>query len=220
MAEYRLFDPEDPPAWLDPAWWADTENCDHLAHPAGVHTARLLVAARAAGSVAADARADALVDLGCGDGALLSTVDAQLDCWTGRSIGFDAIRDSVHEAVHERGVDAHELNMTVEDWYMAACRLIGAPAYTRPKFVVVLTEVLEHMADPHLFLRSLSRQAVAVVASSPWQETDQAHEWNHAWAWDRAGYLELFENNGWRVDGSQLIEWSHVIVATSTEWGT
>lgn len=200
MAEYRLFDPADLPNWLDPEWWRDTPNCDHLAHPAGVHRARLEFVAGRAAAVFRRERLDWITDVGAGDGALLSLLP---DGVRRVATGFEIITDSVRHATEVRGVDVRQANVLIDDvpW--------GAPTN-----LVVATEVLEHQADPHGFVRDvLARNADWLIVSSPWQETPERHEYNHAWAWDRDGYRALIEQGGFDVVEHTDVEWSQVIVA-------
>ena len=204
MTEHRLFDPADPPEWLDPEWWRDRPHCDHLDSPTGAHAARL----RAAASLAAQTALIAdypgkpyIVDLGAGDGALLSLLPKSL---RSSSYGYDAIKADVRYAIDMRAVEVHLRNVA---------QALDAVPFTLPLGpVVVLTEVLEHMADPHGFLAKLhEREEVQyVVASSPWKETPEKHEWNHAWCWDVDGYTQLFEDAGFDAVQCQLIEWSQL----------
>ena len=206
MAEHRLFDPADPPEWLDPEWWRDRPHCDHLASPTGAHVARLHAAATLAGratSMADYSGTPYVVDLGAGDGALLSLLPEPL---RSSSYGYDAIKADAAYAVRIRNVEVHLRNV--------------AKAFDREHFtlplgpVVVLTEVLEHMADPHGFLAKLhARPEVRyVVASSPYTETPDKHEWNHAWAWDVDGYRTMFAEAGFGARQFYLIEWSQLYV--------
>lgn len=200
MAEHRLFDPDNPPEWLDPEWWRDRPHCDHLGSPTGTHVARLKAAAHHAQVAASLANNSAVVDLCAGDGALLSLLNGP---FRGRSWGYDIIRADVEYARLERGVEVHLRNVRrgLEDGGMML-----AP-------VVVLTEALEHMADPHGFLKLLTGREDSpryVVASSPAEETEEQHEWNHAWAWDEHGYVEMFRAAGFDPLAGKRIEWSQV----------
>jgi hypothetical protein len=199
--EYRLFDPADPPEWLDPEWWRDREHCDHLGSPTGAHVARLKAAADLAARAANEVRGY-VVDLGAGDGALLSLLP---DGLRASSSGYDIIRADVEHACEVRGVEVFgPINV--------AYTLVRYPASLRLGPVVVLTEVLEHMADPHGFLAKLhTRPEVRfVVASSPHSETPEQHEWNHAWCWDVEGYEEMFNLAGFSGRGVARVEWSQV----------
>lgn len=204
--EYRLFDPENPPEWLDPEWWRDRPHCDHLGSPTGAHVARLHAAAQLAARATLldpvpERHTPYVVDLGAGDGALLSLLPEPL---RSSSYGYDAIKADVRYAVDVRKVEVHLRNVA---------RALDAVPFTLPLGpVVVLTEVLEHMADPHGFLRKLHAQDGVryVVASSPHSETPERHEWNHAWAWNQNGYREMFWNAGFTAVQGQLIEWSQL----------
>lgn len=205
MAEHRLFDPADPPAWLDPEWWRDREHCDHLGSPTGAHVVRLAATAdlayRAAGMLPLDQKWPSVIDLGAGDGALLSLLPVPL---RERSFGYDIIRADVQYANESRNVKVFLRNVA------KALSREYVTLHLGP--VVVLTEVLEHMADPHGFLAKLhARPEVRyVVASSPHSETPEKHEWNHAWAWDEDGYDEMFRDVGFIAREHQTVEWSQL----------
>lgn len=204
MAEHRLFDPASPPEWLDPEWWRDSENCDHLAHPAGVHNARLKAVADLAAWTYSAHNLDWITDVGAGDGAVLSLLPE----WAQRhATGFEIVTDSVRVAREVRRVDVRQANVSTDDipW--------GAPSN-----VVVCTEVLEHQADPHGFVRDvLGRNADWLIASSPHSETPEQHEWNHAWAWDRDGYRALIEGGCFEVIRHFDVEWSQIILGRKAE---
>lgn len=199
--EARLFDPADPPEWLDPEWWRDRPHCDHLGSPTGAHIARLRAAAKHAQIAALVANGYAITDLGAGDGALLSLLDPE---FREASWGYDSIRADVKHARDVRGVEVHLRNVerALSNPVTGLCL---AP-------VVVLTEVLEHQRDPHGFLKLLrARPEVRfVVASSPRNETEETHEWNHAWVWDTEGYRAMFVAAGFTPLSFEPVEWSQV----------
>lgn len=197
MTEYRLFDPEDKPEWLDSRWWIETPNCNHLDNR--VHRARLEAAAANSVLEAERYGVRTIVDLGAGDGGLLSLLPQP---YMSGSFGYEIITDSIRYAKEVRGVNVIEANVLTD-------RLTLGP-------VVVATEMLEHLEDPHGFVRGIldARPEVrSFVASSPHSETDVYHEWNHAWAWDRDGYRAMFEDVGWTVVGHYDAEWSQILVA-------
>jgi hypothetical protein len=194
---YRTFDPADPPEWLDSRWWIDTPNCNHLDNR--VHRARLEAAARYAVSAADAAGTVCVVDLGAGDGGLLSLLP---EPFRSRSYGYEIILDSVRYADAARGVCVFQADVLRNQIHHdGAC---------------VATEMLEHLADPHQFLIHLHDIGVReLVATSPHSETvDGHHEWNHAWAWDRPGYAAMFEEAGWRIRVHEDVEWSQLVWAT------
>jgi 2-polyprenyl-3-methyl-5-hydroxy-6-metoxy-1,4-benzoquinol methylase len=194
---YRCFDPADPPEWLDSRWWADTPNCNHLDNR--VHRARLEAAARWAQSAAFIMDTSVIVDLGAGDGGLLSLLP---EPYRSESYGYEIIADSVLYASTVRGVNVQHRDV-LRDWI-------------NHDGVCVATEMLEHLEDPHAFLRLLAHEAGPrhLIASSPHSETvDGHHEWNHAWAWDRDGYRAMFEETGWTIERHEDVEWSQLVWA-------
>ena len=194
---YRCFDPADPPEWLDSRWWTDTPNCNHLDNR--VHRARLEAAADWAAGAADQAGTVTIVDLGAGDGGLLSLLP---EPFRSCSYGYEIISDSVRYANQVRGVDVREADVLRTGVHHDG--------------VCVATEMLEHLEDPHRFLCRLYHANVRhLIASSPHSETvDGHHEWNHAWAWDRDGYRAMFEETGWTVRRHEDVEWSQLIWAT------
>lgn len=163
----------------------DRERAPHLEQ--GVHRPRLLKAAEfvRAARPYVEAPTMAVSDLGCGDGGLLSLIqnDGDILAW-----GHD-FQPSNQEGWIARGVTASALDVFGED--QAAVELGD---------VVVMTEVLEHLADPHGVLRWVREKGVsAIVCSSPWTESHSSHCAEHAWAWDMDGYRKMIEEAGWTV---------------------
>lgn len=194
---YRCFDPTDPPEWLDSRWWIDTPNCNHLDNR--VHKARLEVAAAKAVQAAFIMGTHTIVDLGAGDGGLLSILP---EPYRSQSYGYEIIADSVRYARDVRNVDVEQRDVLREP--------------IDHHGVCVATEMLEHLGDPHEFLRRLMDAGVDhLIASSPHSETVEGHhEWNHAWAWDCDGYRAMFEETGWTVREHENVEWSQLVWAT------
>jgi hypothetical protein len=200
--EHRLFDPTDPPAWLDSTWWRDTPNCNHWDHSAGVHRARIEAVANLACDLFDEGKVSSAVDMGAGDGAVLEQIKKRRPgtaAW-----GYEIIRDSVRYAKDVRHVEVHlrdvvRLPVPADHW----------------GDLVICTEMLEHLADPHAWAKTMAKTADWLVASSPWQETPDHHESNHAWCWDREGYEAMLTGAGWDVQLTYLVEWSQVVVARS-----
>lgn len=119
-----------------------------------------------------------LVDLGCGDGSLLAKLtDLNIDLH-----GIDLGKANVHHARLKR--------LSVSQGSFFEYRV-------KDNDFIVMTEVLEHLLDPHGFLRAL--QAGRAVFSSPWDENDISHYSEHAWAWDEDGYAELVAAQGFTL---------------------
>lgn len=182
MTEHRLFDPADPPAFFDDAWYDTRAHAPHLEQ--GAHVTRLRDAANAV-ITAARMHPDeirSVVDLGAGDGGLLSLVAPQVSigCW-----GYDLMATNVEYAVHTRNVD------------------VRLGSFMDPDIIwgdlAVITECLEHLPDPHGVVRMIAEHSRFLVASSPVNETPESHDECHSWAWNQEGYAALIEDNGFRI---------------------
>jgi len=133
--------------------------------------------------LALNARGDYYVDLGCGDGGMLQMLKS-----TGvQAIGFDFQPSNVAGWV-ERGVEAYAVNF-VEDW---GIEVPDADVY-------MITEVLEHLADPHTMVHLIRERDAQIVASSPHDEHAGSHDECHAWAWDVEGYAKMMTDAGFTV---------------------
>ena len=179
MTEYRFFEPPDVPEFTTAAWYLGRERAPHLEQPD--HGERLRVTCRYIRLAVAALDIKTVVDLGCGDGGLLSLLDG-LDAW-----GYDLCPANVKAAREERGVAASLLDVV---------RHPGGIVWAD---LAVVTEMFEHLADPHGFARRIGRCCRAVVASSPAAENAERHYEFHAWAWDMEGYRKLIEQAGFEV---------------------
>lgn len=190
MGEWKLFD-SDVPHVSTFEFHKDRARAPHLDQPhhrPRLDRARDLVLQAAEGEVSVQAFADGPVtvsDLGCGDGGLLSLLGEHpgIEAW-----GYDfqpsnaagwAERDVVATAYDVFGADRERIRL-------------GR--------VAVVTEVLEHLADPHGAVRWIGQSARWIVASSPWQERPSRHDECHAWAWDLAGYQALIRQGGFGIE--------------------
>jgi SAM-dependent methyltransferase len=186
--EWRLYDPGTVPEFTTPAYFAG-----HPWTPPEVqrgHRERLDMVVDLVSDLLGGIPADefTVIDLGAGDGSLLERL-ARLD-GVGTAFGYDlGDANRARAAKMGRDVRAGDIVADLE-------ALVG-----RLGDVIVCTEVVEHLADPHAWLRRLAAVTGArfVVLSSPSTETDEWHYEAHAWAWDLAGYRELVEGAGFTV---------------------
>lgn len=188
MAEWRLFDGPTPYVSTF-AFHEHRDRAAHLEQPD--HRERLEMAA----SLIRDLQPASVVDLGCGDGGLLSLI-RDIPSW-----GYD-FQPANAQGWLQRDVKAEALDvfnsLEVPHWGQAA----------------VLTEVLEHLADPHQVVEWVARNAEWIVASSPKDETDHQHGDCHAWAWDVDGYRALFEPH-FDVIRHHAVGWSQLLAGRS-----
>jgi trans-aconitate methyltransferase len=190
VTEWKLFDGEAPEC-TTPAWYAGRERAAHLEQPG--HRGRLHLAAEHALALADRLVLRSAVDLGCGDGGLLSLVrDRFSDRTQGSCWGYDLSPAAVAAARDARGVSAYLLDV-------AAC-----PDLVTWGELALATEFFEHLADPHGFAKLIGQHCKALVASSPAYETGVTHYEFHTWAWDMAGYRALVAQAGFRVIRHEL----------------
>lgn len=187
MTEVRLYPAGTVPECTTAEWYAGRDHAPHLEQ--GLHRPRLEVAAQYAAELSAELDGAPVVDIGAGDGGLLSLLRA-------RGVaghGYD-LQPSNVAAAATRGV-----SVELRDAISALGTYEVGDIELAP--VAVCTEVIEHLIDPHLVLRQLAACADVryLVASSPWTETNGGAYEHHLWAWDTVGYTALLEGNGWRV---------------------
>lgn len=194
VPEWKLF-VGDVPYVSTPGFHEHRERASHLEQPH--HQPRLHVAA---GFIRASARErSTFSDLGCGDGGLLSLVQDSFD----RAWGYD-FQPSNTAGWTGRRVTASLLDVFGADRDKAE---LGN--------VVAMTEVLEHLADPHEVLAWIYNHpgVETLVCSSPVNESAGAHDECHAWAWDASGYAAMVVNAGFGIVSQEIIDPFQVIRA-------
>lgn len=176
--EWRLFEPGTVPEWTTPAWYAGRDRAPHLEQEA--HKARLHLAAEMVRDVAGAYPVRTVVDLGAGDGGLLSLLtDTGLTAW-----GYD-LQPSNIVGARERSVDVRLGDVVAGDIEWGD--------------IAVATELIEHLLDPHQFVTRVAKRCQVLVASSPAWETVDSHYEFHTFAWDYDGYRALLEQGGYEV---------------------
>ena len=188
--EAQLFEPGTIPDFTTASWYESRARAPHLEQEP--HASRLRKTAEHVRDAIDFYDLATVVDLGSGDGGLLSLLDG-IPCW-----GYDLQQSNVSGAV-ERAVDVRLGDILTGDLQWGD--------------VAVATEVVEHLLDPSAFLQRVHAHSSVVVASSPWTETADSHYAFHAWAWDQDGYSDLFARNGWSVTRVDLVDMFQVITA-------
>jgi hypothetical protein len=186
VTEWKLFD-GDVPYVSTFAFHEHRERAAHLEqahHYDRLHTAARMVRA------AAGPRAT-FSDLGCGDGGLLSLVQDGFE----KAWGYD-FQPSNAGGWKERGVTAYRKNVFGGDRHRITT---GS--------VVAMTEVLEHLADPHETLDWLygAGNTEILVCSSPVNENGSLHDECHAWAWDADGYAAMLTEAGFSIVEHEIV---------------
>lgn len=191
MSEWRLFPEGTIPEYTTAEWYNGRETAPHLEQE--THRARLVRSAELVAHAAFADRLRTLVDLGAGDGGLLSLLGPAVRGW-----GYDLAPANI-EAAKDRGVDVRHGDVLTDDLEWGQ--------------IAVATEMLEHLVDPHAFVRTIAEHAQVLVCSSPWQERPgHAYEF-HAWAWDFDGYRALVEQGGFTVQRHEAVGPFQVILA-------
>lgn len=181
MTEIRFFEEGTVPEWTTPEWYASRDNAPHLEQPG--HRERLLRTAELINVL----EPVSVVDLGAGDGGLLSQLNIEAK-W-----GYDLQQSNVEVAHEVRGVEVSLLDV------------VRSPERVSWASLAVATEMLEHLIDPHGFVKWVYSHAAVFVASSPWNEVSGNHYEFHTWAWDMEGFRSMFESAGWVV-ATHIIE--------------
>jgi SAM-dependent methyltransferase len=196
VTEHKLFEGTVP--YVSTAeFHKDRERAPHLEQ--APHRPRLLRALDFVRQAAEACGGASVSDLGCGDGGLLSLLLD--DPRVRRAWGYDfAPANAAGWA--ERGVVAFALDVFGTDIQRV-----------QTGDVVVMTEVLEHLEDPHGVLRWARAGARYLVCSSPWNEDQNHHCAEHAWAWDPEGYAVMIQNAGWTIDRHEQVGMFQVVLA-------
>jgi hypothetical protein len=194
VSQTRFFADGEVPIYTTPSWYATIERAPHLDQPE--HRPRLLRAAEFCRD-AISRGCDTVSDLGAGDGGLLSLIrDEPVAAW-----GYDLIDENIEGAI-ERMVDVEYGDF------------VAHPERVFFGELVILTEVLEHLIDPHGVLRNLPEVTRFVVASSPDNETWEHRYVYHCWGWTMEGYRAMFEGAGWTVVRHERIPGFQVLLAS------
>lgn len=175
--EARLFDPASPPEWTTPEWYSTRDRAPHLEE--APHQWRLFTAREFIVQAVLDYNIKSVSDLGAGDGGLLSTLfSVPVTTW-----GYDLQPSNIRGAQQRGPVAVSLRNVLTDD--------------IKYGDLSVATEMIEHLVDPHSFVRSIPSRFL--VASSPVNETVDSAYLFHTWCWDREGYAALLEQGGYEI---------------------
>lgn len=200
--EWQLFEPGTVPEYTTPEWYAGREHAPHLEQEP--HRSRLIVTAQMVNSL--PIRITRVVDLGAGDGGLLSQLEPRFS-----RMGFDLQATNV-----KYGSDVRRVPLAVHD-VVADFPNRWFDLQGKERCAAVATEMLEHLVDPHRFVRTIGRHARYLVASSPYKETGDSHYAFHTWAWDLDGYRTLLAQGGYTTIKTVTVDIFQVVLAEQME---
>lgn len=176
--EWKLFDDSSYVSTAD--FHKDREAVAHIEQPA--HIPRMEKTVEIVNHMFDEGLINSATDLGAGDGGMLALINRPDVTW-----GYDFQPANIVKAA-ERGVNVMYANFVDDD--------------VRIGDLAICTEVIEHLEDPHGFLARLAPQVRWLVCSSPQNETIDWHAAEHAWAWDKEGYVTMLTNAGFYVSNS------------------
>ena len=191
MAEYCLHTPGTTPECTTPRWYARRDHAPHLEQP--THRARILAAASAVVEASQMLGAFTAVDLGAGDGGLLSLLGPNITGW-----GYDLQPTNV-AAAQRRNVDVKLADITTDQITWGD--------------IAIATELLEHLRDPHGMVARAACHSKALVCSVPCEETSSSHYVYHVWAWDQLGLANMVTANGWTIVRHSIVGATQVMLA-------
>jgi SAM-dependent methyltransferase len=146
-----------------------------------------------------ESRPAKLVEIGCGDGALLAELDRRGTA--GSLVGYDVSAEAV-QAARERGIDT----VDVFDGFRIP---VADDAFD----AALLSHVLEHVADPLSLLKETARVAPTVVVEVPLERSVSGRRSSrralsagagHVQVLDRAAVRRLVRDGGLRMTGELM----------------
>jgi SAM-dependent methyltransferase len=179
VTEWRLFEKGTIPYFSTDEFFA-THPWIEPAHQIG-HAERMEMVADAFRDLISNAHVTSVLDLGCGDGSLLRMIRENVAPGAKLRGITRSPDDAMHALAYGLDVEVGNFLTSVIQW----------------EEVTIMTEVLEHLYDPHGFLARI--ESKYLIASSPSAETSDWHYEHHTWAWDLVGYLDLIEDAGWHI---------------------
>lgn len=172
--EYKLFDQ---PHSHDRNFYDSREMADHINQ--SNHRPRLLQVADEVIELSKLPEIQTIGDFGCGNGGLL-----------------DYLKDKVPQKLY--GYDLQQSNVSFAQDKNRPVELVDfVNEDVEYPDLLIMTETLEHLPDPHGFLERASKKSKYVVASTPGYETEGFHAPFHLWVWTDDSFKDIFK--GWEV---------------------
>lgn len=183
--------PQGDPVTDSAAFFRNRRGVPHLDRAA--HRPRLERCAALVDELVTERKLRTVSDLGCGDGGLLSLLTAPKEAW-----GYDVRRASVRG--RRPGTRVLEADILTDRLDLGD--------------LVVATEILEHLDDPHGWLGTLRPDVSLILASSPGRDSKAMWDHTHVWAWDPDGYAAMFTGEGYTVEHQEMVGDFQILVAS------
>lgn len=191
--EYKLFTS---PQFHDDIFYKNREEADHI-HQENGHRQRLLEVVEMVKKITKNRKQTRIVDLGCGNGGLLHEL---------QELGYKNIKGYDLQPSNVEGSKKYNVPVEYLDFVNNIENIENANIY-------ILTEVLEHLVDPHKLLSDIKDKCKYVIASTPWNETDTSHYEYHLWAWTDGSLADVFRDAGYTVESHYVSGISQFIMA-------
>jgi hypothetical protein len=196
--EYRFFKEGEVPYFSTQEFHDDREAAPHIEQH-GMQRDRLILAGEFVKELCLKYDIKTVTDVCCGDGGLLQHLNPffkehDIEAW-----GYEFQPANIRDAIYKRGV-----NVTYAD---------VAKEYIDLGQLSIMTECLEHFADPHGMVEKIAEQSDYFVLSSPSGETEHAHYELHTWGWSMPAYQNLVKRVGYNVVRHEEISIFQVMAA-------
>lgn len=195
---YRAY--ERGPRCHDEVFYKDREPADHI-NQAGYHRNRLITAIQIVlRAVSITPGASSIGDYGCGTAGLLNEVRNQLPDL--RYFGYDMSPQAIEFGRASYGLDTWLCDFTSKTscQYPDYQHLVKSKEELEYPDILVMTETLEHLVDPHTFVYGLRHTPVrTLVASVPDYEGPLGIGEHHLWAWTDDSFPNMFKEGGYTV---------------------
>ncbi len=182
--EYRFFEEGEIPYFSTQEFHNDREAAPHIEQH-GMQRDRLLLAGEFVKELCIKYNVRTVTDICCGDGGLLQHLDTFFKQHNIEAWGYEFQPANIRDAIYKRGVNVTYADVSKDDIDLGE--------------LSIMTECLEHFADPHAMVEKVARQSNYFVVSGPNGETPEAHYELHTWGWSWPAYENLLTRAGYNI---------------------
>jgi predicted TPR repeat methyltransferase len=196
--EYKFFDT---PKCHDSAFYNKRKAADHI-YQVGSALRIYLAASYAMHTIQFNPKIKTVGDFGCGTGGMILTLNSLCNTFIPdrelKFYGYDLMPENIKVA-KSRNLDANLLDF------------VNDKRRVWPD-LLIMSEVIEHLIDPHSFVASIPAGTFCVF-SVPSADDDKGHDPTHLWSWTETSFRDFCESRGVAVQRwDKMKEIHHVIV--------